>query len=679
MGRTVKVKWFGGMMALGLVALWLGASVPSVEPSPAQSVLSLESISQSYSLPTVMAYMEDTQGQLTPEQALLRFQQGAGFHPLPGRSLGFGLSNTAYWVGGRVVNRTAETRWAAAAEFVFIEQFDMYLFRRGQTTGEHLPWNTGPRTGDLSNLHFKPVFFFSLAPGEEALVMFRLRNPGGAVQTPLELMSEPLHDRDEMLFLLGLGLFFGVLGALGLYNLFLYFSLRDSNYLLYVGAVIASSLMQAEMLGVAQGLLLPGVSFRGHGLLLQTSGALGMVLLLAFLAQFLQIRRHSPRTFRVVVGMAAVEGGLVVAFLANNLLEAGWDPILVPFSQFMALSYFGITLWVSLARILAGDVAARYFLVAQICLVGGMAIFLFTVMGLLPSTLWANHSMQGGQAMEMVLFALALGHRMRITQRERETARAEALANLKKAVQGIYDYENLAAAKQKVEEAMRMKDRFVALVAHDIRAPISTIMTLAETLKLDSNPLSPQQEEIVEWMNLRGRNFLKMADDLLRLNQIQTGAEKPRRELFPLWNMAEEIMLMNVLANAKGIRLVNQVPPAAQGWGDPTLMREVVQNLVVNAIKFCRAGDTITLGMKGDHTLTVADTGPGILPEFLPDLFRADKKTTTPGSAGETGTGLGLPLAREMMQLQGGELRVESTEGRGVVFEVNLPPGPSPS
>ncbi|MBI5179162.1 MAG: hybrid sensor histidine kinase/response regulator [Nitrospinae bacterium] len=130
------------------------------------------------------------------------------------------------------------------------------------------------------------------------------------------------------------------------------------------------------------------------------------------------------------------------------------------------------------------------------------------------------------------------------------------------------------------------------------------------------------------------------------------------------------------MAEKKNIAIVNTVPPGTRLYADPSLYGEVLQNLLSNAVKFTREGGTVTLFIPPGEpaTLAVRDTGTGITPPLLPKLFRYEEKTSTFGTAGEPGTGLGLPLSHEIIQAHGGSIRVESAAGSGSTFYVAIPP-----
>jgi CheY-like chemotaxis protein len=185
----------------------------------------------------------------------------------------------------------------------------------------------------------------------------------------------------------------------------------------------------------------------------------------------------------------------------------------------------------------------------------------------------------------------------------------------------------------------------------------------------------PEQRELRQAIGSKCDNLMAMIDELLKISRLQSGALKPERRFINALRATSVLYELKPLADRKGIRLVNDVPDTIRLYADPDLFREVVQNLVNNAIKFSRTGDTVTLFAPPaeNPVIAVRDTGTGISPRLVGDLFKHEVKTTTSGTAGELGTGLGLPLCNDIMQAHGGRLTLETEPGQGSTFFVELP------
>ncbi len=235
----------------------------------------------------------------------------------------------------------------------------------------------------------------------------------------------------------------------------------------------------------------------------------------------------------------------------------------------------------------------------------------------------------------------------------------------------------LELAKQEAEDSGRIKDKFVSLLAHDLRAPIAAAMSMVQMVSSDSEPpLAAAQRETLQAVNTRLQQQLTLIDEVLSLTRLRTGKLRVHKRPIAAGVLLAAVMGFRFQAEQKGVRLVNEVPDSLQLAADPVLFGQVVQNLVSNAIKFSRPGGTVRLFAPPDHaaSLAVQDNGVGIDPKRLLDLFRSDVKTSTVGTAGERGTGMGLPLSHDIVAAHGGTLRVESEPGRGSTFYVDMPP-----
>ncbi len=237
--------------------------------------------------------------------------------------------------------------------------------------------------------------------------------------------------------------------------------------------------------------------------------------------------------------------------------------------------------------------------------------------------------------------------------------------------------DELRRAKEAAEEATTLKDKFISLVSHDLKTPLASMIGFLRLVRHDhGEPLSDGAKMILDRAAESGDAMVHLIEDLLTISRFKTGQLKLNRQFFDAEYLGA-MMTANFahLAMLKGIEIENTVPANYRIYGDKTLLAEAVQNLVTNAIKFCKSGDRITIAAtEGDMPgICVRDTGPGINPSMLDDLFKFEKKTSTTGTAGETGTGFGLPLVKSIMELHGGNLKVDSGPGKGSVFSLNLP------
>ncbi len=234
----------------------------------------------------------------------------------------------------------------------------------------------------------------------------------------------------------------------------------------------------------------------------------------------------------------------------------------------------------------------------------------------------------------------------------------------------------LRAEKEKAESATRLKDMFVGLVTHDLRAPIGNVIAMLSLLQSPDPRLTAETRSTLISKTIgNARALIAFIDGLLDINRLRTGKIRPDKSYFSPCAMTDEIVgHLSHLAGEKGVALHNNLPAGQRLFADPSLYREVLHNLVANAIKFTRQGDRISVfSPPGDpFTVCVEDTGVGIGPDILPDLLKSEVKTSTPGTGGESGTGLGLPYCHEIIAAHNGIITAESELGKGTRFSVRL-------
>ncbi len=237
--------------------------------------------------------------------------------------------------------------------------------------------------------------------------------------------------------------------------------------------------------------------------------------------------------------------------------------------------------------------------------------------------------------------------------------------------------EALREAKEKAEVATKLKDKFVGIVAHDLKSPFAS-MTGLLSLVLDDkkHSLFPKHQVLIEKVLESGGNLNNLIDRLLNINRLQTGKVKLHPKFIDAFLLVNShLASLAYHAEQKGIKLENQVPRGTRIYVDFDLFGEVIQNLLSNAIKFCKKGDTIkAFSVKNEGTdIAVSDTGVGIDDWLLNKVFKHEEKTSTIGTGGEKGIGLGLPFCYDIVKAHGGSLAFESVKGKGTTFYAKLP------
>ena len=222
------------------------------------------------------------------------------------------------------------------------------------------------------------------------------------------------------------------------------------------------------------------------------------------------------------------------------------------------------------------------------------------------------------------------------------------------------------------------KDKFFSIISHDLRSPLSTLLGFAQLLskQIRTAPVETMTDYADKICNSAER-LHALLENLLSWSRLQRGVMEHCPEEIALNELIEDnLALFASKADSKHIWLSSSVAENARVYADYNMVNTVVRNLLSNALKFCGSGDSIRVGatVSDRHVeVAVADTGPGIPADDLPKLFRTDSRYTNVGTAGETGTGLGLLLCQEMVEKNSGSIWVESELGSGTTFRFTLP------
>ena len=240
--------------------------------------------------------------------------------------------------------------------------------------------------------------------------------------------------------------------------------------------------------------------------------------------------------------------------------------------------------------------------------------------------------------------------------------------------------EKIIQYSEELKETNAAKDKFFSIIAHDLKSPFHGLLGLTRMIVEEYNSMS--ESEVKSYLKIikeSTESTYKLIENLLEWSRLESGKMKYNPALQNMFMIVEDTrILLNQNARMKNINLRNKLGHQSFVWGDDTMLQSLVQNLISNAIKFTPTNGIIEVTENQFDSYieyTVSDTGIGIKESDIEKLFRIDMSFSTKGTQQEKGTGLGLVLCKEIVNIHGGEISVQSkiSEGTKIIFTLSKP------
>lgn len=436
-GRSFKAA----IAALALLVA--GAATAAIEPVlllPADAEIALAANTR---------FATDTTASATAEEQFSLIDSEA-FQPLPRGNATFGFVDGAYWFHIRLLNRDTQVhRRILAVNYVLLDEIDVYLRR---ANGSTIHFSSGDsQIFDQRALRSRmPNFAIDLDDAEQADLLVRVRSKS-SMQVPLVLYSQKAFFERTRDGYLGVGLYYGILLALLLYNLILFVSLRDTNYFYYILYVSGFGFVLLCLNGLAFEYLWPGSPWLANTAI-PVSMALAMLFMHQFVRAFLNLRRRLPLGDRIILGFIVFHTAMVVLSLLIDYRSAVLLGTAAVFPGVAAI------LVVSLILARRGDRAAQILLLAWAMLLIGTTTYAMVSFGLLPNVFMTEYGMQIGSALELILLSFALAWRFAALRDENiqivQSARNELEIRVDERTRKLSStLEELAGANERLRES----------------------------------------------------------------------------------------------------------------------------------------------------------------------------------------------------------------------------------
>jgi signal transduction histidine kinase/ActR/RegA family two-component response regulator len=585
----------------------------------------------------------------------------------PWRATGNEMANLGFtadhcWFHLTVRNQdNPENEWRLVVNYALLGQLDTYVLAADGDRVAHFSAGMDSAFNERASAEATPSFPLDLPPGEQRDLYLKVVSPH-SIQLPLELMSNPAFQSATLAHTLVQGLFFGGMLVMILYNLSLFFSIREKAYLLYVFWSLAITLFMAVLHGYAQKYLWPGSALISQYIL---HYLLPLLVLLPslFTLHFLGLPERSPPLARLLRGLVGVGVALLLAapFVSRELL--------IPVAVLAILAMDFSILLIGLLRTKAGDPDARVFTLAWLCFLVGAAAMSLNKYGIVPRNGFTENLLQVGVFLEVVLLSLALARRI---NRLKE---AHALSVRDKAVAEMDAFK--AGARNQA------KSEFLATMSHEIRTPMNGIIGMTDLLRRTT--LSGQQAQYVDTIYQSTQSLVTVINDILDYSRIESGKLELEYQEVDVEHLVDDcVRLFSLRASETRVPLYtfidSRVPQRIHT--DPIRVKQVLTNLLSNAYKFTDQGQValhLSVRQPPDDQgqcvmmLEVVDTGIGLDEAQQQNLFQVFSQGARGNRHKSQGAGLGLTICKRLTELLGGEIGVSSSLGRGATFWITLP------
>ena len=663
----------------------------------AQAPVVLTDTQETYRLGHLLEYLEDPTGRLTiddvtSQQISSRFARNKTDVP------SFGFTRSIYWARIQLRNATSLNKdWRLMLEFPNMQEITCYRPGAAENSFDVIRTGTNYPFASRDIPYHRFVFNIPVLPETDTIVYLRFRNDW-AMTFPLSLRSPDGFMRYIQWDFMNLGLVYGALILLIIYNLFLWLALQERNYGYYVGVLAFMLLGHITYEGLPAHYWWPDAPhLTAMGLLVffPMISILGMM----FAISFLNTRNRSPIGHCVIVGFIGIWGLMLILM---PFVDPGTLPrVVMPLRLANSLVFTGINylIW------RRGYGPARYFFLAWLMTAMTFIPFAMVRLGIMPSFTIAEQGIRFGMILTGLFFSFALADRIQTLQREKDAAQGRFLAasrnmetmirkqnilleknvrertrELQKEIHEHRETEvQLKQAKESAEAADQAKGRFLSMMSHELRTPLNAILGYAQLLQKKTN------KESLEFKGLKtiehsGNHLLLLIEDLLDLAKIET----QKIELTPApFSLPEQLKILadmiRLRAREKGLTFSWKLSPdiPTMVLGDVRQLRQILLNLLGNAVKFTKQGSVkLEVAKMNENELrfSIRDTGPGIAEDQIDHIFTPFVQFKESGQSSE-GVGLGLTISRSLLRAMGAELYVESAFGKGSTFwfALNLP------
>ncbi len=589
-------------------------------------------------------YIDESQG-LTIDDIIQLQQRGEIKKPAK-RSLQYGYSDSAYWFFVPVINLDSRSQPAfLQIHYAPLDWIDVFLVDdKGNVVSRYQLGDRRPYYNRaLASRHHNARL--DLEPETRYRLFVRVKSKS-SISAPMELASLDLINEQEYFQNVMIGMFYGVAFGLLFYNFFLFVIIRDVIYLYYITYVAGYTLFMASFDGFLFRFWPESMEWENRSLYIFPW--LCGIFMSLFCRLALQTKNEAPVSDYLLRVFAFLYLAGVVSFVFIDVKIMAM--LTAPVIGINAFCVLGITI----TRYIQGFKAALYFII-------GLGSFCVGIISIAAGAVNLHESYEMtpilfklGATIELVMFSIALAQRISALQALNEMARVEHLKRMDK-----------------------LKDDFLANTSHELRTPLNAIIGLADSMLSSSQALTERDKRNLSLIAQSGYRLSNLVNDILDFSKIREKDLTLVKKPLDIRALVDSVMdLSRSTVNSDRVKLVNKVsreiPPVN---ADEDRVAQILHNLLGNAIKFTDSGSIVVRArVKNDElVVSVMDTGIGIAEDKVQEIFRAFEQGDSSIDRIYGGTGLGLAISKQLVEMHGGRIWVESELGKGSVFSFSLP------
>jgi signal transduction histidine kinase len=619
----------------------------------ASGIILLDSGQEEYNLGSVMELLEDEDNSIGLEE-ILSGSLDDQFYQYEGDVPNYGYTSSQFWVRMTFENRTSIEEWLLEIAYPPHDSIELYTETDGgefhySETGDQLPFRE-------REVHHRNFIYELDIPSSSQKTYYMKVKSDGSMQLPVRLWSDDQFFQKSLIEYILLGIYYGFGLIMVFYHLFLFFSLRLSSYLWYVLFIVSLMFMNFTLNGLAYQYIWSEASWWNHRAILFFILSTNMAALL-FTRSFINTKFYLPKMDKVIKGAVFLQPVFMVILFLDY--EIALNIIMVVTICLVAF----ITMPSVILTWRRGYAPAMYFFFGWVTFYVGAVVSSIADMGLLPITILTTYAAQIGSLIGITLFSLALGEKIRQLRQEKNAAEESALKSQELAVRHL-------------KKANQLKDEFLANTSHELRTPLHGIIGIAESIK-DRAGLNEELQHNISLIIKSGRRLTHLIEDLLdasKLKHHEVNLEVTKINLKELADMV--CAVAQSMNRSKPITIRNDIkealPPVA---GDKNRLQQILYNLIGNAIKYTDIGEIVLTAerAKNEVIVSIKDTGIGISDEDMEHIFDSFTRGTNIENRSIKGTGLGLRIARQLVELHGGKIDIHSALGEGTVVSFTIP------